>query len=137
MGRFSVEVKLANSIDTAIAEKGLISPDQVRKATAKGIVDTGATRLVIPEKIAQQLGVREVGEVQVRYADSRTATKKLVDDVLVEILGRQATFRATVEPDRDSVLIGAIVLEDLDFIVDPISETLKPRDPRFIISEIE
>jgi len=137
VGRFSVEVKLANSIDTAIAEKGLISPDQVRKATAKGIVDTGATRLVIPEKIAQQLGVREVGEVQVRYADSRTATKKLVDDVLVEILGRQATFRATVEPDRDSVLIGAIVLEDLDFIVDPISETLKPRDPRFIISEIE
>jgi hypothetical protein len=75
--------------------------------------------------------------VQVRYADSRIATKKLVDDVLVEILGRQATFRATVEPDRDSVLIGAIVLEDLDFIVDPIAETLKPRDPRFIISEIE
>lgn len=137
MGRFSVEVKLANSIDTAIAEKGLISPDQVRKATAKGVVDTGATRLVIPEKIAEQLGVREVGEVLVRYADSRTATKKLVDDVLVEILGRQATFRATVEPDRDSVLIGAIVLEDLDFIVDPIAETLKPRDPRFIISEIE
>jgi clan AA aspartic protease len=137
MGRFSVEIKLANSIDVGDARRGLIPLEKVRQIIKRGVVDTGATRLVIPTSVAEQLGVREVGDVQVRYADSRIATKKLVDDVSVEILGRQATFRATVEPDRDSVLIGAIVLEDLDFIVDPISETLKPRDPRFIISEIE
>jgi len=137
MGRFSVEIKLANSIDVGDARRGLIPSEKIRQIIKRGVVDTGATRLVIPASVAEQLGVREVGDVQVRYADSRTATKKLVDDVSVEILGRQATFRATVEPDRDSVLIGAIVLEDLDFIVDPVSETLKPRDPRFIISEIE
>lgn len=137
MGRFSVEIKLANSIDDSDARRGLISAEKVRQIIKRGVIDTGATRLVIPESVAEQLGVREVGEVQVRYADNRKATKKLVDDVLVEILGRKATFRAAVEPDRDSVLIGAIVLEDLDFIVDPVAETLKPRDPKFIISEVE
>ena len=45
--------------------------------------------------------------------------------------------RSTVEPDRDSALIGAIVLEELDLVVDCVTEMLCPRDPRHIISEIE
>ena len=39
---------------------------------------------MIPASVAEQLGVREVGETQVRYADNRTATRKLVDDVQVD-----------------------------------------------------
>jgi hypothetical protein len=46
-------------------------------------------------------------------------------------------FNAVVEPDRDSALIGAIVLEDLDFTIDCTRQTLAPRDPKQIISEIE
>jgi predicted aspartyl protease len=109
----------------------------VREATIQGVVDTGATRLVIPARVAKQLGAREVGEVQVRYADRRRAIRHLVDDVLVELLGCQATFRAVVEPNRDSALIGAIVLEELDFLVDCATETLHPRDPDHLTSEIE
>ncbi len=137
MGRFDVELKLTNNIDAAMVQRGLLSPEQVRQTTIRGVVDTGATRLVIPADVAKQLGAREVGDMQVRYADRRTATRKLVDDVQVELLGRQANFRATVEPDRTSALIGAIVLEDLDLVVDCTTQTLRPRDPRYIISEIE
>jgi clan AA aspartic protease len=103
----------------------------------QGVVDTGATRLVIPESVAKRLGAREVGKTKARYADNRMATRKLVDDVQVELLGRQATFRAAVEPRRASVLIGAIVLEDLDLVVDCTTQTLNPRDPHQIISELE
>ena len=137
MGRFAVEFNLLNSIDFALMLRGLMTSDQVRQVKIRGVVDTGATRLVIPESIAKQLGAREVGETKVRYADGRTATRKLVDDVMVDLLGRQATFRAAVEPDRDSALIGAIVLEDLDFVVDCSTQSLHPRDPDQIISEIE
>ncbi|MBC8230781.1 retroviral-like aspartic protease family protein [bacterium] len=137
MGRFSVEFKLANSIDAGLARRGLLPTEQVRQLTIRGLVDTGATRLVIPTKVAEQLGAREVGETKVRYADNRTTTRKLVDDVQVELLGRQGTFRAVAEPNRDSALIGAIVLEDLDFVVDCTTRTLRPRDPNQIISEIE
>jgi len=137
MGRFSVEFKLANSIDVADERRGLLPADQVRKITIEGLVDTGATRLVIPANVAEQLGVREVGEVQVRYADRRRETRQLVDDVLVELLGRQATFRAVVEPNRDSALIGAIVFEELDFVVDCVTQKLYPRDPAHLTSEME
>ena len=137
MGRFSVEFKLANSIDVADERRGLLPADQVRQITIEGLVDTGATRLVIPANVAEQLGVREVGEVQVRYADRRRETRQLVDDVLVELLGRQATFRAVVEPNRDSALIGAIVFEELDFVVDCVTQKLYPRDPDSLTSEIE
>jgi hypothetical protein len=55
----------------------------------------------------------------------------------LEFAGREGTFRAIVEPDRDSVLIGVLVLEDLDLIVDPGRETLVPRDPEHFTSVIE
>ncbi len=128
---------MANSIDVALVRRGLLAPEDVRQMTIRGVVDTGATRLVIPASVAEQLGAREVAETRVRYADNRTVTRKLVDDVQVELLGRQGTFRAAVEPDRVSALIGAIVLEDLDFVVDCTTQTLHPRDPNQIISEIE
>ena len=137
MGRFFVELKLANRIDAADAQRGLLAPEKVRQVTVSGLVDTGATRLVIPTSVAEQLGAREVGEIQVRYADRRRETRQLVDDVLVELQGRLATFRAVVEPNRDSVIIGAIVLEELDFLVDCVTRKLYPRDPDHMTSEIE
>ena len=137
MGRFAVELKLANSTDVAVARRGLLSPEQVRRATVRGVVDTGATRLVIPTSVAEQLGATEAGETRVHYADGHTAIRKLVDDVQVELFGRKGIFRAAVEPDRTSALIGAIVLEDLDLVVDRTTQTLRPRDPKQIISEIE
>jgi len=51
--------------------------------------------------------------------------------------GRIGVFSAVVEPKRDSALIGAIVMEDLDLIVDFTKQRLEPRDPGKIISEIE
>ena len=134
MGRFGMELKLANSIDAANVERGLLSPDQVRRMTIQGVVDTGATRLIIPASVAEQLGGREAGQTRMRYADGRTATRKLVDDVQVELLDRKATFRAAVEPDQTSALIGAIVLEELDLVVDCATQTLRPRDPEATVS---
>ncbi len=69
MGRFAVELKLANSADAILVHRGLLAPDQVRQTKIPGVVDTGAVRLVIPEHVATELGVREVDEIQVRYAD--------------------------------------------------------------------
>jgi hypothetical protein len=46
-------------------------------------------------------------------------------------------FTAVVEPNRKTALIGAIVLEDLDFLVGCTGQRLIPRDPRYVVSEIE
>src|SRR5262249_13450840 len=102
-----------------------------------GVVDTGASYLVLPKKVVAQLGVPVVGKATVRYADRRKATRQVVRDVEVTLLGRDGTFRAIVEPNREDALIGAIVLEDLDRLVDGAKQPLRPRDPEGIIAEIE
>ena len=137
VGRFSVEVDLANANDIMRADAGLISPAQIRRARVRGVVDTGGARLVIPESIATQLGLTIAGSAKVRYADGHTADRGIAQRVHLSYAGRESIFNAIVEPARESILIGAIVLEDLDLVVDCTTQRLVPRDPNQIISEIE
>ena len=136
-GRFSVEVELSNQEDLFRAKVGLIPPEQVRRVRLRGVVDSGATRLVIPEAIALQLGVETSGSAKVRYADGHTADRAIVKDIHLAYGGRESVFNAIVEPGRESALIGDIVLEDLDFLIDCGGQRLVARDPNQIISEAE
>ncbi len=137
MGRNTVEVKLLNHRDRVLADEGVLAEHEVRQATILGVVDTGATRLVLPKSVADELGLPVTGKVSVRYADQRRAERDLVKDVQLELLGRSGVFTVTVEPDRTMALIGAIVMEDLDLLVDCAQQKLVPRDPDMIITEIE
>lgn len=137
MGRFSVGIELANDEDLVRAKVGLISADQVRRVKIRGVVDSCATRLVIPEAVAKQLGLEMSGSAKVRYADGRVGNRSIAKRIHLTYAGRDSIFNAIVEPDRESALIGAIVLEDLDFVVDCTSQRLVPRDPKQIISEAE
>jgi predicted aspartyl protease len=137
MGRFSVEFEVANNDDVAAARRGTISREQVRRLRIRGVVDSGASRLVLPAKTVKELGLVPAGKIRVRYANNERAVRNAVKDVFVKIQGRDGVFTAAVEPKRRSALIGAIVLEDLDFLVDCGGQRLVPRDPRFVVSEIE
>ena len=133
-GEFSVELDLANYQDLMQVRMGVITNDQVRRTRISGLVDTGATRLVLPPSVVSALGLTSAGQVTCQFADGREAVREVVNDAFVELLGRSATFKAIVEPTRTDALIGAIVLEELDFIVDCLNMTLVPRDPNGIIS---
>ena len=137
VGRSSVEIEVANYGDLALAERGLLPADQVRRETIHGLVDSGATRLVLPEAVVKRLGLPLSTAVNVRYADGRRATRRAVKGVFVRLLGRDSTFTAICEPKRETALIGAIVLEDLDLLVDCAAQQVVPRDPRGETFEIE
>jgi predicted aspartyl protease len=137
IGRVTAEISLANYWDVLRAQNGELSPDAVRRTTISGIVDTGAARLVLPQWVVDELGLLIDGETGVRYADQRTATRPIVRNVGLELCGRASVFSAIVEPDRQDALIGAIVMEELDLIVDCTKNEVRPRDPDQIISEIE
>lgn len=137
MGRVNVELTVTNNTDRILAQTGHLAADKVRQVKINGIVDTGAAMLVLPESVAAQLGLPKTGEAGVRYADDRRAARYIVGQVEAEILGRRSLFEAIVEPGRKDALIGAIVLEALDMLVDCRTQTLHPRDPDRIITEIE
>ncbi len=65
------------------------------------------------------------------------ALRPEVDRVRVWLQGRDGVFTAVAEPKRDTALIGAVVLEDLDFLVDCKHARLVPRDPAYVVSELE
>jgi predicted aspartyl protease len=137
MGRFNVEFLVANYGDLALAQRGLLPEDEVRRDTVSGVVDCGAAKLVLPQAIVKQLGLHLGDKINVRYADGRQTQRREAEGVYVELMGRHGTFTAIVEPNRKTALIGAIVLEDLDFLVDCQHRRLIPRDPSGPIFEIE
>jgi len=137
VSRFSIEFEVANYSDMARARAGDVPRDQVRRMTIRGVVDSGASRLVLPKAVAKQLGLRPLRKVRVRYAGGRRALRTEVGDVYVKLAGRDGFFKAVLEPKRETALIGAIVLENLDFLVDCRKEKLVPRDPKFIVAELE
>lgn len=136
MGRVMVDLQVANNQDVQMFKARAIGGDQVRQLQIKGLVDTGANYLILPTPVAEALGLNKVGEISVHYGDHSVQTRDMVDQVELELLGRKGTFRAIVEPNRPTALIGAIVLEDLDFIVDCGNQRIYPRDPQRIIAEV-
>jgi predicted aspartyl protease len=137
VGRFSVELEVANHEDVVKAKSGFMPMEQVRRTRISGIVDTGPTRLVLPASVVAALGLPETGQVTAKFADGRREPKTVVGDVQVEIQGRSSVFTAIVEAGRSDALIGAIVLEELDFVPDCTRQALLPRDPHGLFAEIE
>jgi predicted aspartyl protease len=137
VGRFAIQFEVGNRMDMLMARKGLLEQEKIRRLTIEGVVDSGATRLVLPGKVVKQLGLTATGKAKVRYADHRVATREVAEDVYVEIQGRHGVFSAIIEPKRRRALIGAIVLEEMDYLVDCLHQRVVPRDPKFVVSEIE
>ena len=129
MGRVTAQIVLQNYDDWRAFQLGQLAPEQIRTVEVEGLVDTGATLLVIPKAIADQLGVPEVRRTTVRYADQRVAEKSIVGPIRVTVCNRTALFEAVVEEQLTEPLIGQIVLESLDLVVSPRELTLMP-NPR-------
>jgi predicted aspartyl protease len=137
VGRFTIEVELSNNDDVSAARRGDLAADKVRRVKVLGWVDSGASHLVLPTAVAKKLGLPVTGKVKVTYAHKKSSQRDLAEGVHLELLGRHSVFRACLEPKRDTALIGAIVLEDLDLLVDPGKGRVYPRDPEMEVSFAE
>ena len=120
-------VELWNNTDLDEARRGLIPPEAVRKVSVEAMVDTGAVTMVIPEDVAQALGL---SVLQVRTATLADGTKReipVMGALRLEIFGRPMICSAYVTPAGTMPLIGQIPLDELDLIVDPGSREVRVR----------
>ena len=131
MGRVMATIKLTNNTDLANASRGLLDPAAVRSEEIEGLVDTGATMLVLPADVVERLGFAIEGHRAVKYANGQVAKVPRATGVRIEILGRDMTCDALVEAAGTTALIGQIPLEGLDLVVDPKSRdvTVNPASP--------
>src|SRR5438876_11253514 len=88
MGRFSVDIEIANNEDLVEVRRGHLDPAKVRRMSISGLVDSGATRLILPQAVAKELGLPvKKNKVKVRYADGRRSMRSEVDEVRLYLLG--------------------------------------------------
>ena len=113
MGRVTTTIAVTNEVDKILAERGFIPIEQVRSITLDNVlVDTGATRLCLPEEIIAQLGLTVVGEID-GHTVIGTRKFRLFKNVSLALAGREGRYDCVELPAGQEPLIGLIPLEDL------------------------
>jgi len=124
MGLVHAEVTLKNAGDVINVRRGYIKEPEIRQATVTAMVDTGAATLVINEDICRQLGLSVESTYEAELADGSVQTYNLTESVQIQWKDRKAACQAVVIPNANDVLLGAIPLEAMDLIVNPVKQEL-------------
>ena len=119
MGTVYTEITLKNATDVGDALRRYIGEDEVRSLTVNAVVDTGASTIVINEEIREKLGLEKLDERRYKLADGRSVPGWRTDPVDIRWKDRRSACHAVVIPNADTVLLGAIPLEDMDLMVHP------------------
>ena len=124
MGQVKIEITLRNARDVVMARLGHLPPEQVHTYTTQGLIDTGATRSVLPPFVAERLGLIRLSRTEARFANVLLEEVDVTEPFLVEILGRGTSDDAMVL--GEDVLLGVTILEKLDLLVDCTRQRLIP-----------
>ena len=116
--RHTTEIELVNLADTVLADRGVIKREEVRRVIVKdALVDTGATRLCLPQPLIEQLGLTPFGNAKARTATG-IVDRIIYSEVRFTILEREGSLPVTNLPADAPVLVGHMVLEQLDLCID-------------------
>ncbi|MCL1928148.1 MAG: aspartyl protease family protein [Treponema sp.] len=124
MGMVFETITLKNAGDVANAERGYISEQEVRETTVSAVVDTGAFTLVISEEVREILGLRIRGTKKVTLANDKREVCTVTEPVEIHWKNRDTTLPAIVSSGWGKILLGALPLEDMDLMVDPVNQKL-------------
>ena len=90
--------------------------------TVEALVDTGAMTIRIPEHVALQLGLEEIETREVTTADEKRHVIPYVGPIRIKFQNRSCFTGALVI--GETVLLGAVPMEDMDLVVSPARETI-------------
>lgn len=122
MGIVHAEITLRNLYDGKKAKEGLIKPEEVRTATVTAVADTGSMYPVIPEELRQKLGLGITDEKTAHIANGERVKSQVTESVEIQWKDRCTAMPALVIPGAKKVLFGALPLEAMDLIVDPVNQ---------------
>ena len=116
--RHTTEIKLANLSDLFLVQVGAMNPEDVRRLTvADALVDTGATGLCLPTSLIERLGLTPIEKRTARTA-AGIVERTVYSEVEYTMLDRTYSIRVTNLPEGSPVLVGHMLLEQLDLCVD-------------------
>lgn len=124
VGRVVVAAKFENLEDLYSVRKGVLTEDQVRSIEIDdALVDTGCTLVGLPTRFVKQLGLHPEYRRPIRGATGSGETT-VYGTIRLTIQGRSCSTDVFEIPDDLPALIGQVPLEQLDFIVNPKSQSI-------------
>lgn len=89
------------------------------------LVDSGAVYSVLRQGDWRALGLKPERELDFVLADG-TAMTRGVSECIFELEGRRATSPVVLGETEDEALLGAVTLETLGLMLNPLNRTLQP-----------
>lgn len=89
------------------------------------LVDSGAVYSVLREDQWKALGLKPEREMEFVLADGSAMTRG-VSECTFELAGGRATSPVVLGETEDEALLGAVTLETLGLMLNPLSRTLQP-----------
>jgi len=96
-----------------------------RAIAARFLVDTGAVYTVLPEKIWRALKLKPERAAEFAMADGTTITRG-VSECRFTVEGQSATSPVVLGGADDAPLLGAVTLETLGLMINPLTRELLP-----------
>lgn len=136
-GAVHTQVTLTNAIDQGMVDRGVLAPQRLGQYQGQALVNTGAVMLVIPQKVAEHLGLRIRGQQIARFANGAEELVGVTEPIIVECEGRRTADEALV--GGDEILIGQVILEKLDLLPDYQNQRLipNPANPDYPVAIIK
>ncbi len=123
MGKVKEKIIVRNFGDILKAKEDLIQEDKIRSFELEAIIDTGAAYLCLPPDIIEKLGLLYSQTTEVRTANGNVK-RRIFRAAEITIKERSIT-QSVMENDRNTPpLIGYLVLEEMDFVVDSKSQKI-------------
>jgi clan AA aspartic protease len=96
-----------------------------RLVPVRFLVDTGAVFTVLPETVWRAIGLKAERVAEFTLADG-TAIRRDVSECRIQVEGRAATSPVVLGGPTDAPLLGAVTLETLGLMVNPLTRELLP-----------
>ena len=102
---------------------------ELKPLNVSALVDTGAITICIPEHVAVQLKLVEIERREVTTADERSHVVPYVGPIQIRFQNRTCFTGALVL--GETVLLGAVPMEDMDLVISPSRQTIvvNPQSP--------
>lgn len=139
MGLIYADIEIINSNDLEFVRRGYMDIDEIRRMHVNILVDTGSFMLAINENIQEYLQLPVVDIKKARLTNEQSIECNVVAPVEIRFKNRKTTCQAIVLPGNSEPLLGAIPLEDLDVVINPLRQelTVNPESPDMATTKLK
>ena len=125
MGKTFEKVVVKNFGDILKKSEGLIKEDEIRTVNIDALADTGAAYLCLQPDVIKNLGLLYSHVQSVRTANG-IVERRIFAGADITINGRTIQMQVMENDKTTPPLIGYIVLEAMDYVVDPKAHKVIP-----------